>query len=185
MRAWLPGILIAVGAAVFLVWGSLAEPSSAAEARSERASTVLASGILASVTDGDTLRLADNRRIRLVQIDAPELPQGECYSEQRTDALTRLAPIGTDVALRLDRALDAKDEHGRFLAYVTNGSRNLNLQLVEMRRRRPVLLPGQAGRLRGRPDASRAAGPGSRAEGSGARVPRTNLDPSRPVKARK
>ena len=92
---------------------------------------VLASGIVASVTDGDTLRLADNRRIRLVQIDAPEVPR-ECYSEQALNELTRLAPVGVDVALRLDRALDAKDEHGRFLAYVTYGKKNLNLQLVEL-----------------------------------------------------
>ena len=89
MRAWLPGILIAVGAAVFLVWGSLAKTDSAPKLDPSGAN-VLASGIVASVTDGDTLRLADNRRIRLAQIDAPELPADECYSEQALNALTRV-----------------------------------------------------------------------------------------------
>ena len=144
MRAWLPGILIAAGAAVFLVWGSLAKTKSAPRLDPTGAN-VLASGIVASVTDGDTLRLADNRRIRLVQIDAPEVPQGECYSEQALNKLTRLAPVGVDVALRLDRALDAKDEHGRFLAYVTYGKKNLNLQLVELGAAAPYFFQGKRG----------------------------------------
>ena len=183
MRAWLPGILIAVGAAVFLVWGSLAKTESAPKLDPSGAN-VLASGIVASVTDGDTLRLADNRRIRLVQIDAPELPAGECYSEQALDELTRLAPVGTNVALRLDRALDAKDEHGRVLAYVTYGKRNLNLQLVEMGAAAPYFFRGDRGQYA--EDLMRAA---RRAQAAGRGLwgacPGTNLDPSRPVNARK
>ena len=150
MRGWIPGLLIACGAALFLVWGSLAGPDSPPKLDA-RSATVLASGIVASVTDGDTIRLADNRRIRLVQIDAPERPSGECYAERATTALTRLAPVGTIVSLRLDRALDAKDENGRVLAYVTSGKRNFNLELVEHGRRRSVLLPRQARPVRGRP----------------------------------
>ncbi len=183
MRAWLPGILIAVGAAVFLVWGSLAKTKSAPTLDPSGAN-VLASGIVASITDGDTLRLADNRRIRLVQIDAPELPAGECYSEQALDALTRLAPIGTSVALRLDRALDAKDEHGRFLAYVTNGARNFNLQLVEQGAAAPYFFRGERGQYA--EDLMRAARRAQAAKrGLWGACPGTNLDPSRPVNARK
>ena len=183
MRAWLPGILIAVGAAVFLVWGSLAETKSAPRL-DPTGSNVLASGIVASVTDGDTLRLADNRRIRLVQIDAPELPAGECYGEQALDALTKLAPVGVNVTLRLDRKLDAKDEHGRFLAYVTSGKDNLNLQLVEMGAAAPYFFRGERGQFA--EDLMRAARRAQAAKrGLWGACPRTNLDPSRPVNARK
>ena len=144
MRAWLPGILIAVGAAVFLVWGSLAKTESAPKLDPSGAN-VLASGIVASVTDGDTLRLADNRRIRLAQIDAPELPADECYSEQALNALTKLVPIGADVNLRLERVLGTKDEHGRFLAYVRYGKKNVNLELVEMGAAAPYFFQGRRG----------------------------------------
>ncbi len=183
MRAWLPGILIAAGAAVFLVWGSLAKTESAPRLDPTGAN-VLASGIVASVTDGDTLRLADNRRIRLVQIDAPEVPQGECYSEQALNELTRLAPVGVNVALRLDRALDAKDEHGRHLAYVTNGKDNLNLQLVELGAAAPYFFQGKRGEYA--EDLMRAARRAQAARrGLWGACPGTNLDPSRPVNARK
>jgi endonuclease YncB( thermonuclease family) len=183
VRAWLPGILIAVGAAVFLVWGSLAKTKSAPTLDASGAN-VLASGIVASITDGDTLRLADNRRIRLVQIDAPELPAGECYSEQALDALTRLAPIGTSVAVRSDRALDTKDEHGRFLAYVTNGARNFNLQLVEQGAAAPYFFQGKQGQYA--EDLLRAARRAQAAKrGLWGACPATNLDPSRPVNARR
>jgi micrococcal nuclease len=183
VRAWLPGILIAVGAAVFLVWGSLSETESAPRL-DPSGSNVLASGIVASVTDGDTMRLADNRRIRLVQIDAPELPQGECYAEQASTALTQAAPVGVNVALRLDRKLDAKDEHGRFLAYVHYGKRNLNLDLVEMGAAAPYFFKGKRGEYA--EDLMRAA-VRAKAAGKGlwGACPRTILDPNRPVNARR
>ena len=183
MRGWIPGLLIACGAAAFLVWGSLAGTESAPKL-GRRASTVLASGIVASVIDGDTMRLADNRRIRLVQIDAPERSTGECYAEQATTALTRLARVGATVSLRLDRALDARDEHGRVLAYVMYGKKNLNLELVEMGAAAPYYFGGRRGQYA--EDLMRAA---LRAKAAGrglwSACPGTNLDPSRPVSARK
>jgi len=183
VRAWLPGILIAAGAAVFLVWGSLSETDSAPKL-DPRASTVLASGIVASVSDGDTLRLADDRRIRLVQIDAPELPEGECYAEQASNTLTRLVPVGVNVTLRLDSALDAKDEHGRFLAYVTAGKDNINLELVEMGAAAPYFFGDKRGKYAG---ALMAAARRAKAAGRGlwGACSGTELDPSRPVNARR
>ena len=80
-----------------------------------------------------------------MQIDAPELPAGECYSEQALDELDAARPIGTNVDLRLDRVLDTKDEHGRFLAYVRYGKKNLNLQLVEMGAAAPYFFQGRRG----------------------------------------
>jgi micrococcal nuclease len=183
LRAWLPGILIAVGAAAFLVWGSLSETDSAPKLEAQP-STVLASGIVASVTDGDTLRLADNRRVRLVQIDAPEREQGECYAERASTVLTRLAPVGTSVTLRLDPALDAKDEHGRVLAYVSNGSRNLNLALVRMGAAAPYFRGGRRGELA---DELMAAAQQAREARRGLWdvCPETQLDPNRALATRR
>jgi endonuclease YncB( thermonuclease family) len=183
MRAWIPGLLIAAGAAAFLIWGSLAEPSSPPKL-DPRTSTVLASGIVASVTDGDTIRLADNRRVRLVQIDAPERPEGECYAERAAEALTSLAPVGAEVRLRVDRALDAKDEHGRVLAYVWNGSKSLNVALVRMGAAAPYFRGGRRGELA---DELMAAAQQAREARRGlwALCPETQLDPNRALAARR
>jgi endonuclease YncB( thermonuclease family) len=183
VRGWIPGLLIACGAALFLVWGSLAGPDSPPKLDA-RSATVLASGIVASVSDGDSIRLADNRRIRLVQIDAPERSSGECYAERATTALSRLAPVGTTVSLRLDRALDAEDEHGRVLAYATTAKKTFNLELVEIGAAAPYFFHGKRGQQAD--DLMRAA---RRAKAAGrglwGHCPATNLDPSRPVNARK
>jgi endonuclease YncB( thermonuclease family) len=183
VRGWIPGLLIVCGAALFLVWGSLAGPDSPPKLAA-RSATVLASGIVANVTDGDTIRLADNRRIRLVQIDAPERSSGECYAERATTTLTRLAPVGNTVSLRLDRALDAKDEHGRILAYVTSGKKTFNLDLVEMGAAAPYFFGGKRGQYAA--DLMKAARRAKAARrGLWGQCPATTLDPSRPVNARK
>jgi endonuclease YncB( thermonuclease family) len=183
VRAWLPGILIAVGAVVFLVWGSIAETDSPPRI-DPRASTALASGIVASVTDGDTIRLADNRRIRLVQIDAPERSSEECYAERASETLSQLIPVGTDVRLRLDPKLDARDDGGRHLAYVFRGTRNINLRLVEIGAAAPYFFRRERGRYAERlMRAARAA----KAAGFGLwrACPGTVLNPMRGVETRK
>jgi micrococcal nuclease len=183
VRSWIPGLLVAAGAAVFLIWGSLAQPGS--QPKLERhTSTVLASGIVANVTDGDTIRLADNRRVRLVQIDAPERLQGECYSERATEALTALIPVGTDVKLRLDRALDAKDEHGRILAYVSDGEQNFNLALVKMGAAAPYFRGGRRGEIADELMAAARQAKDAR-RGLWGACPGTRLDPTRAVDARR
>lgn len=181
MRSWLPGILIAVGATVFLVWGSLADPASP-PTLDPRRSTMLASGLVASVTDGDTIRLADNRRVRLVQIDAPERPDGECYAERATRALERLAPVGMELSLRLDPSLDTKDEHGRWLVYAFDGRRNLNLRLVQLGAATPYFHKGRRGRYADRLLAAAQRAQATR-RGLWAACPGTRLDPDRPVEA--
>ena len=87
-------------------------------------------GVVASVTDGDTLRLTDGRRVRLVQVDTPELGGGECYSRAARTQLLALARPGTQVRLTTDPHLDRVDRYGRLLAYVTVGSTNVNVELV-------------------------------------------------------
>jgi micrococcal nuclease len=87
-------------------------------------------GVVASVTDGDTLRLKDGRRVRLVQIDTPEVGGGECYSRAARKQLLQLAAPGTRVRVSTDPRLDRVDRYGRLLAYVTVGRTNVNVELV-------------------------------------------------------
>ena len=89
-----------------------------------------ASAVVASVYDGDTLTLADGRRVRLLQLDTPELGSGECYSRAARTALLRLVPLGSRIGLEVDPSLDRVDRYGRLLRYVHRGPTNVNLELV-------------------------------------------------------
>ena len=86
--------------------------------------------VVARVGDGDTLQLTDGRRVRLVQIDAPELGEGECYSRAARRELARLAPEGSRIELQRDRRLDDTDRYGRLLRYVVSDGTNVNVELV-------------------------------------------------------
>jgi micrococcal nuclease len=85
---------------------------------------------VARVIDGDTLETGSGERVRLVQIDAPEVDEGECYARQASAALRDLVPPGTKVRLEADPRLDDVDRFGRLLRYVHRGGTNLNLELV-------------------------------------------------------
>jgi endonuclease YncB( thermonuclease family) len=103
------------------------------------------SGRVARISDGDTLRLADGRRIRLVQIDAPERDL-ECFGGAATNALLVLAPVGSRVELERDPSLDDRDRHGRLLRYVRAGGRHVNLELVRIGAAAPYFYRGERGR---------------------------------------
>jgi micrococcal nuclease len=93
---------------------SSAPPVSASEPRPTNAEGSTSPGIaVASVTDGDTLDLADGRTIRLAQVDAPE--RNECFGSQSTAALRALVD-GKTVTLRRPADAPAKDKYGRTLA---------------------------------------------------------------------
>jgi micrococcal nuclease len=81
------------------------------------------------VNDGDTLTLSGGAKVRLVQIDAPEL-QSDCYGRAALRALIDLAPKGTSVTLVADPELDERDVHGRLLRYVYRDGMNVNVELV-------------------------------------------------------
>jgi endonuclease YncB( thermonuclease family) len=102
-------------------------------------------GIVASVYDGDTLTLTSGRRVRLLQIDTPELGSGECYSRVARTALVNLAPLGSRVALEADPALDRVDRYGRLLRYVIRGGTNVNLELVRRGAAAPYFYRGERG----------------------------------------
>jgi endonuclease YncB( thermonuclease family) len=98
------------------------------------------------IADGDTLELESGDRVRLVQIDATELGEGECYSEEAMDALEELAPPGTRVRLEADPNLDQVDRFGRLLRYVHVGDRNVNLELVRRGAAAPYFFHGEHGK---------------------------------------
>jgi endonuclease YncB( thermonuclease family) len=101
---------------------------------------------VAHVLDGDTIVLEDGRHVRLVQLDAPETDEGECYARKAERALRDLLPPGTGVEIETDPALDKRDRFGRTLAYVRKDGANINLELVRMGAAAPWFFHGDRGR---------------------------------------
>ena len=98
------------------------------------------------MADGDTLVLRDGVRVRLVQIDAPEL-RDECYGEAAAQELARLTGPGQTVALEADPALDDVDRFGRLLRYVERDGTNVNVELVRRGAATPFFRRGDRGRF--------------------------------------
>ena len=104
------------------------------------------SATVARVSDGDTLRTTTDRKIRLVQIDAPEL-HGDCYGKAALAVLRKLTPPGTRITLVRDPALDATDRYGRQLRYVFVDGTNVNVALVRQGAASPYFFRGARGRF--------------------------------------
>ena len=113
--------------------------------------------VVAYVNDGDTLRTTSGRRVRLVQIDAPEL-HGDCYGKAALAALRRLAPKGARITLVRDPALDATDRYGRQLRYVFVSGTNVNVALVRQGAASPYFFREGARPVRARPARRRRRG---------------------------
>ncbi|MCY7413149.1 MAG: thermonuclease family protein, partial [Salinibacterium sp.] len=82
------------------------------------------------VVDGDTLFLDDDRKVRLLGIDTPEVGDNlECYGDEATALLRQLLPEGTPVWVLPD--IDPLDQYGRSLLFIyRNDATNVNLELV-------------------------------------------------------
>jgi micrococcal nuclease len=104
---------------------------------------------VARVVDGDTVALADGARVRLVQIDTPEVyyPR-ECYGEQASAVTKHLLPAGTLVRLYREPKTDAVDQYGRLLRYLVRDrdGLNVNLQLVRVGAASPYFYDYRRGR---------------------------------------
>jgi micrococcal nuclease len=83
--------------------------------------------VVARVSDGDTFRCSDGRRVRLIGVDSPESGQSP-YGERARSALVKLLPAGSGVRLESDVA--STDRYGRVLAYVWAGSTLVNEAMV-------------------------------------------------------
>ena len=144
------------------------------------AASPLEPATVASVYDGDTLTLRDGRRIRLVQIDTPELGSGECYSRAARMALLTLAPLGTRVVLEADVSLDKVDRYGRLLRYIRRSGLNVNLELVRRGAATPYFYGGDRGRYAAQIMAA-ARGAKAAKRGLWRACPGTRLNPSLPA----
>lgn len=85
--------------------------------------------VLSAAIDGDSVRCADGREVRLLSIDAPEIAQRP-FGERSRAALLELVPIGT--ALEVEYDIERRDGFGRDLAYLhlPDGAM-LNASMVE------------------------------------------------------
>ena len=108
-----------------------------------------ASARIEYVVDGDTVQLTSGRRVRLVQIDTPEIYNTpECYGKQASRVTKRLLRPGTAVRLYLEPKTDAVDAYGRLLRYVVRAGDGLdvNVQLVRVGAAAPYFYAHRRGR---------------------------------------
>ena len=135
---------------------------------------------VARVIDGDTIELGNGDRVRLVQIDSPEVGENECFADEATDMLSTILPTGTKVKLVADPKLDAVDRYARLLGYIFKGKKNVNLQLVQRGAASVWFYQSDKGRyakkLLNSAKAAKAAG-----RGLWGACPGTRLDPTQAV----
>jgi endonuclease YncB( thermonuclease family) len=84
--------------------------------------------VVERVIDGDTAVLEDGRKIRLLQINAPE--KGQCGYQEAYAELDRLIE-NTVVRIESEPRLGDKDKYGRLLRYVHRGDMNVNVHLQQ------------------------------------------------------
>jgi endonuclease YncB( thermonuclease family) len=101
--------------------------------------------VIAAVGDGDSLRTTSGKKVRLLQIDAPEL-HGDCFGKTALSALRQLTPKGTRVTLVRDPDLDQIDRYGRLLRYVMVNGTNVNVALVRGGAASPYFFRNEKGR---------------------------------------
>jgi micrococcal nuclease len=180
-------LLIAAGAAAVVLssGGSSREttgPNSSAGSSSGTSERNPSGPIVSRVVNGDALWLDKGQeKVRLVQIDAPDIATNQCYAQQSIAALQQLAGQGTPVALKPDPRLTGQDQYGRLLRYVYIAGKNVNLELVREGAAAPYFFFGQRGSeatrlLRAAKEAKQAG------RGLWGDCPGTALDPNHEVK---
>ena len=110
------------------------------------------------MSDGDSLRTTAGKKVRLLQIDAPEL-HGDCFGKAALSALRQLTPKGTPVTLVRDPGLDQTDRYGRLLRYVIVHGTNVNVALVRGGTASPYFFRNERGRYAGAAPCRRGEGP--------------------------
>ena len=100
---------------------------------------------IVKIYDGDTVTMADGMKIRLLQIDAPELAEGECYADKSKAALINLLAKKGTVTLKADPASASYDRYGRALRYIFVGKINVNLEMVKIGAAAPYFYQGEKG----------------------------------------
>jgi micrococcal nuclease len=81
---------------------------------------------VAAIIDGDTIELANGRRVRYIGINTPEREQP--YYHEATE-INRQLVAGRQV--QLERDVESIDQYGRILAYVWVDGTMVNLEIVQ------------------------------------------------------
>lgn len=111
---------------------------------SDGTSPTSGAAVVSRVNDGDTLTLRGGEKVRLVQVDAPELTT-DCYGRAAQRVLASLVPEGTAVRLVRDPKLDDTDRYGRLLRYVVVGETDVNVELVRRGAASPYFFRNERG----------------------------------------
>jgi micrococcal nuclease len=139
------------------------------------------------VSDGDTVVLRNGQRVRLVQIDTPEVYFGrECYGRAASLRTQTLLPRGTRVRLLPEPATDRIDQYGRLLRYIVRvrDGVNVNVRLVAVGAAAPYFYQRRRGRYANRLEllAKRAR---ARKLGVWRTCPRTSYNPYQGIATRR
>lgn len=119
--------------------------------------------VIEYVHDGDTLFLADGRKVRLLGVDTPEVGEhAECYGEEAADLLRGMLPEGSTVWALAD--VQELDQYGRSLLFLYLDDATLvNFALIEQGAAEAVVLRPNvllADELEAAEDRAQAAGLG-------------------------
>jgi micrococcal nuclease len=101
------------------------------------------------VSDGDTVVLRNGQRVRLVQIDTPEVFFGaECYGRAASLRTKALLLPGTRVRLLTEPVTDRVDQYERLLRYIVRvrDGVNVNIRLVAVGAAAPYFYRHRRGR---------------------------------------
>lgn len=98
------------------------------------------------IYDGDTITMADGLKVRLLQIDAPELAEGECYADKAKATLVSLLSKKGVITLKADPISASFDRYGRALRYIFVGKVNVNLEMVKQGAAAPYFYQGEKGK---------------------------------------
>jgi endonuclease YncB( thermonuclease family) len=132
--------------ALVLAAVTVATPAALGSASANTAGTIAR---IDHVADGDTVDLTNGARVRLVQIDTPEVYfRPECYGRRASATTKKVLPPGTLVRLTVEPATDRIDEYGRLLRYVirVRDGVNVNVRLVAVGAAAPYFYNGRRGR---------------------------------------
>jgi len=80
------------------------------------------------VVDGDTLKLKNGEKVRLLGINAPE--NGTCYFNEATNYL-KILVNNSNIRLESDTLNSDRDKYGRLLRYVYVGDLDVNEKMVK------------------------------------------------------
>jgi endonuclease YncB( thermonuclease family) len=100
---------------------------------------------IVKIYDGDTVTMADGLKVRLLQIDAPELAEGECFAQESRAALVNLLAKKGTITLKADAVSASYDRYGRALRYIFVGKINVNLEMVKLGAAAPYFYQGEKG----------------------------------------